>query len=58
MQGSCSGCPSSSVTLKNGIEEMLKYYIQGVHNVVEADPDESEEAGLRAFSELESRLST
>jgi len=26
--------------------------------VVEADPDESEEAGLRAFSELESRLST
>lgn len=30
MHGSCSGCPSSSVTLKNGIENMLKYYIPEV----------------------------
>lgn len=26
MVGSCSGCPSSSVTLKSGIERMLMYY--------------------------------
>ena len=26
MQGSCSGCPSSSATLKSGIENMLKHY--------------------------------
>lgn len=26
MQGSCSGCPSSAATLKNGIENMLKHY--------------------------------
>ena len=26
MQGSCSGCPSSSATLKGGIENMLKHY--------------------------------
>lgn len=27
LHGSCSGCPSSTVTLKNGIENMLKHYI-------------------------------
>ncbi len=27
MQGSCSGCPSSTATLKHGIENMLKHYI-------------------------------
>jgi Fe-S cluster biogenesis protein NfuA len=27
MKGSCAGCPSSSVTLKNGIEGMLKHYV-------------------------------
>ncbi len=30
LQGSCSGCPSSTVTLKMGIENMLKYYIPEV----------------------------
>lgn len=27
LHGSCSGCPSSTITLKNGIESMLKHYI-------------------------------
>jgi Fe-S cluster biogenesis protein NfuA len=27
MHGACSGCPSSTATLKNGIENMLKHYI-------------------------------
>jgi NFU1 iron-sulfur cluster scaffold homolog, mitochondrial len=27
LHGSCSGCPSSTVTLKSGIENMLKHYI-------------------------------
>ncbi len=27
MQGSCSGCPSSAVTLKSGIEKMLMHWI-------------------------------
>lgn len=35
MIGSCSGCPSSGVTLKNGIEKMLTYYVKSV-KVVEA----------------------
>lgn len=33
LHGSCSGCPSSSVTLKNGIETMLKHYIPEVIGV-------------------------
>ena len=27
LRGACSGCPSSIVTLKNGIENLLKYYV-------------------------------
>ncbi len=33
MQGACAGCPSSSATLKHGIENMLKYYIPEVLEV-------------------------
>jgi len=33
MRGACSGCPSSTVTLKNGIENMLKYYIPEIEAV-------------------------
>jgi Fe-S cluster biogenesis protein NfuA len=33
LKGSCSGCPSSSITLKNGIENMLKHYIPEVESV-------------------------
>jgi len=33
MQGACSGCPSSTATLKMGIENMLKHYIPEVKEV-------------------------
>jgi Fe-S cluster biogenesis protein NfuA len=33
MHGSCSGCPSSTITLKNGIENMLKHYVPEVESV-------------------------
>ena len=33
MQGACSGCPSSTATLKHGIENMLKYYVPEVQEV-------------------------
>jgi Fe-S cluster biogenesis protein NfuA len=33
MQGSCSGCPSSTATLKSGIENMLRHYIPEVYEV-------------------------
>ena len=35
LQGACSGCPSSTLTLKNGIETMLKEMMPGkIENVV------------------------
>jgi Fe-S cluster biogenesis protein NfuA len=33
MQGSCSGCPSSTATLRHGIENMLRYYVPEVIEV-------------------------
>ncbi len=36
LQGACSGCPSSTFTLKNGIENMLKEMLKGKINSVEA----------------------
>ncbi|MBS0235772.1 MAG: NifU family protein [Proteobacteria bacterium] len=36
LMGSCSGCPSASVTLKNGVENMLRHYVPEVKRVEEA----------------------
>lgn len=33
LQGSCAGCPSSTMTLKNGIENMLRHYIPEIEEV-------------------------
>lgn len=33
MQGACSGCPSSTATLKNGIENLLRHFVPGVEEV-------------------------
>uniref|UniRef100_A0A7S0L6L9 Scaffold protein Nfu/NifU N-terminal domain-containing protein n=1 Tax=Coccolithus braarudii TaxID=221442 RepID=A0A7S0L6L9_9EUKA len=45
MQGSCAGCPSSSVTLKAGIENMLMHYIPEVREVkaIDNEDDDMEE---------------
>mmetsp|Transcript_334 Transcript_334/g.710 ORF Transcript_334/g.710 Transcript_334/m.710 type:complete len:324 (-) Transcript_334:85-1056(-) len=50
LAGSCVGCPSSSVTLKQGVENMLMHYIPEVTAVVaeeeeEGDEDEDSAAG-------------
>ena len=37
MQGSCSGCPSSTATLRHGIENMLRYYVPEVQEVRPVD---------------------
>jgi Fe-S cluster biogenesis protein NfuA len=34
LTGACSGCPMSTVTLKNGIERLLKEEISGIKEVV------------------------
>ncbi|MBT3593932.1 MAG: NifU family protein, partial [Hellea sp.] len=33
MRGACSGCPSSTMTLKSGIENLLKHYVPEVTRV-------------------------
>ena len=33
MQGACSGCPSSTITLKRGIEGLIKHYVPEVETV-------------------------
>ena len=40
LAGSCAGCPSSEITLKHGVENMLKYYIPEVVSIMAIDqPD-------------------
>ncbi|XP_010545592.1 PREDICTED: nifU-like protein 4, mitochondrial isoform X2 [Tarenaya hassleriana] len=45
MQGACSGCPSSSVTLKSGIENMLMHYVSEVKGVEQEVDEEDDETG-------------
>ena len=33
MQGACSGCPSSMVTLKRGVESLIKHYVPEVETI-------------------------
>ena len=33
MQGACSGCPSSTITLKRGIESLIRHYVPEVESV-------------------------
>jgi len=33
LQGSCSGCPSSLMTLKQGVQDLLKHYVKEVNSV-------------------------
>jgi len=55
MQGSCTSCPSSIVTLKNGVQNMLQFYIPEVVSV-EQIFDKSDEVKDEEFRKLEERL--
>lgn len=57
MQGSCSSCPSSVVTLKNGVENMLQFYIPEVKGVEQVF-DEADKVAVREFEKLENRIKT
>ncbi|SCW04503.1 LAFE_0H14972g1_1 [Lachancea fermentati] len=55
LQGACKSCSSSEVTLKHGIESMLKHYIEEVQDVVQIlDPEE--QVALKEFEKLEKKL--
>ncbi|XP_041362557.1 NFU1 iron-sulfur cluster scaffold homolog, mitochondrial-like [Gigantopelta aegis] len=55
MQGSCTSCPSSVVTLKNGVQNMLQFYIPEVREVQQVE-DESDEVVDAEFKRLEEKL--
>lgn len=55
MQGSCSSCPSSIVTLKNGVQNMLQFYIPEVQ-AVEQVYDETDKVNLSEFEKLEKKI--
>jgi len=39
--GACSGCASSSITLKLGVEQMVKHYVPEVHTLTSQDDQNS-----------------
>ncbi|EHK96895.1 putative NifU-like protein [Glarea lozoyensis 74030] len=55
LRGSCDGCASSAVTLKNGIEGMLMHYIEEVKGVTQV-LDEAEKVSELEFAKFEEKL--
>ena len=57
MQGACTSCPSSVVTLKNGVQNMLQFYIPEVV-AVEQVFDRSDEVADAEFRKLQEKLNS
>ncbi|XP_034945816.1 NFU1 iron-sulfur cluster scaffold homolog, mitochondrial-like [Chelonus insularis] len=55
MQGSCTSCPSSVVTLKNGVQNMMQFYIPEVLGVEQVE-DEVEKVAKAEFNKFEEKL--
>lgn len=49
LAGSCVGCPSSSVTLRNGVENMLMHYIPEVKGIEEVTDDSNDAQAALSF---------
>lgn len=58
LQGSCTSCPSSSVTLKSGIEKMLKHWSSAVISVVAVESEEEWERIRSGQPQLDSQTSS
>jgi Fe-S cluster biogenesis protein NfuA len=56
LAGSCAGCPSSSVTLKNGVENMLKHYIPEVRGIEEWVDEGLTQLNEKEFQTFEQKL--
>merc|ERR1711990_644631 len=54
MQGACTSCPSSVVTLKNGVQNMLQFYIPEVVSV-EQIFDEADAVNDEVLAELDAK---
>lgn len=55
MQGSCSSCPSSIVTLKNGVQNMMQFYIPEVVAVEQVE-DAVDEITKTEFLKFEAKV--
>ncbi|KAK7872928.1 hypothetical protein R5R35_004247 [Gryllus longicercus] len=55
MQGSCTSCPSSVVTLKNGVQNMLQFYVPEVLGVEQIE-DEIQIITKKEFEEFEKKI--
>ena len=55
LQGACESCPSSVITLKHGIQNMLQFYVKEVVSVEEVS-DEQDSVSRQAFNQLEQEL--
>lgn len=56
MQGACKGCSSSAITLKNGIENMLRHYVPEVSEVEEFVDEELHAVSEEQLKKLEDKL--
>ncbi|KAI6648963.1 hypothetical protein LOD99_7036 [Oopsacas minuta] len=55
LRGACESCPSSVVTLKHGIQNMLQFYVKEVVSVEEVT-DEEDTMNEKVFKQLEQQL--
>lgn len=53
LQGSCSGCASSSSTLKHGILRTLQHYVPEVEHVIAVEDDDLNKISLEEFNKTE-----
>jgi Fe-S cluster biogenesis protein NfuA len=56
LQGSCTSCPSSVVTLKSGVENMLMHYIPEVQGVEQYNDEELESLNAAEVKKLDEKL--
>ncbi|XP_072164895.1 NFU1 iron-sulfur cluster scaffold homolog, mitochondrial-like isoform X1 [Diadema setosum] len=55
LQGACTSCPSSIVTLKHGVQNMLQFYVPEVVEVEQVE-DEQDEVSTAQLKNLEERI--
>jgi Fe-S cluster biogenesis protein NfuA len=55
LQGACTSCPSSIITLKNGVQNMLQFYIPEVKGVEQTE-DDVDRTSKKEFEEFEEKL--
>ncbi|KAG7209546.1 hypothetical protein KM043_015626 [Ampulex compressa] len=55
MQGSCTNCPSSVVTLRNGVQNMMQFYIPEVLGVIQVE-DETDKISKKEFEKFEKKV--